>query len=455
MNKIVFILIYLLNISSYGQTPPFDQNWEIIFDDGFDSPNSFNFDRWEIQDVYDHGGEPQVYLDPTKHGSNLSDLNSNVHITNGRLVLQCKDDGYTCLPSDINCVSPTKLHYWTSGEIDSKSWEYLYGYYEITCKLPKGQGLWPAFWLWNMGGNSAYPCWQNEIDVFEMDGSKPLLTTNNLHTCLTCKNPANPALGSISYGCLTNGKYYEEQSVNDFSLLDHKYSVEWLPDRLVWYYDDRVIRTVPNNVGVHFPQRIVANLALFPWEPPPFPTNQTVTNMPSSMEIDNIKAWKLIMDCNTVIKQNNFDFTSYIFGVKKSITLINTIVPVNADITLRATDFLLLESGCEVPLGAQLTLAPTPCHENPSLDFTLFQSKCIKDYLFQNNYYYNNGDIAEYNASNIIEVGGKYDLSGNTYNYNVNTGSTVSFNAGNSISLKPGFRAYAGSTFNAKITPCP
>lgn len=48
---------------------------------------------------------------------------------------------------------------YTSGMIYSNR-KFGYGKYEIKCKLPKGKGFWPAFWVF---GGPDY----NEIDVFE------------------------------------------------------------------------------------------------------------------------------------------------------------------------------------------------------------------------------------------------------------------------------------------------
>jgi hypothetical protein len=40
---------------------------------------------------------------------------------------------------------------------------FFHGKYEARCKLPKGNGLWPAFWLFGFQGNKRY----NEIDIFD------------------------------------------------------------------------------------------------------------------------------------------------------------------------------------------------------------------------------------------------------------------------------------------------
>jgi len=50
------------------------------------------------------------------------------------------------------------------------------------------------------------------------------------------------------------------------------------------------------------------------------------------------------------------------YAVKKSISLSSTTtIPQNNKICLRATDFIELKNGFEVPLGAELYLDVTPC----------------------------------------------------------------------------------------------
>lgn len=66
--------------------------------------------------------------------------------------------------------------------------ESAYGYYECRCKLPKGKGMWSAFWLFtgSVGTVTGTGKTGTEIDVFEspyyhMRGKRKNTVTSNLH----------------------------------------------------------------------------------------------------------------------------------------------------------------------------------------------------------------------------------------------------------------------------------
>ena len=63
--------------------------------------------------------------------------------------------------------------WYTSGIVTSLAREkFSYGYFEIRAKIPKGKGIWPAFWLTNDGSL--------EIDVFEVLGDRPVVVEDNM-----------------------------------------------------------------------------------------------------------------------------------------------------------------------------------------------------------------------------------------------------------------------------------
>ncbi|NTW29259.1 MAG: glycoside hydrolase family 16 protein [Coriobacteriia bacterium] len=88
--------------------------------------------------------------------------------------------------------------------------KFSYGYFEMRAQLPKGQGIWPAFWLTN---DSTL-----EIDCMEMLGNAP---------------------GTIYMTYHKNGVGVAQSVYNgvDFSLAFHTFAVDWQPTYIKYYID--------------------------------------------------------------------------------------------------------------------------------------------------------------------------------------------------------------------------
>ena len=80
---------------------------------------------------------------------------------------------------------------------------------------------------------------------------------------------------------------------------------------------------------------------------------------------------------------------------------------------------------------------------DPSLN--MFGTGCIDNLIFANNETFNSGDVITYRASNTTQ---------NNASFEVKSGAQVQLTAGNSITLKPGFKVEPGANFSAKIEPC-
>lgn len=159
---------------------------------------------------------------------------------------------------------------YTSGAITSHTlFSLQYGYVEIRTKIPKGKGLWPAFWLLAEGTD-----WPPEIDVFEILGDQP----NKVYMTNHWKSPTGVHLS-------TQGTY----TGPDFSQDYHTFAVDWQPTEIIWYVDGveryRTQQGVPNE-----PMYLIANLAVGgDWPGAPDAT----TVFPAYLDIDYIAAWQL------------------------------------------------------------------------------------------------------------------------------------------------------------------
>jgi len=92
---------------------------------------------------------------------------------------------------------------------------FAHGRFEVRCRIPRGAGLWPAFW--GFGG-------ETEIDVFEFCGEKPRVLKAALHRW------GRPKFSN-------NGKHRSVDLSKDF----HVYAVEWEGDAVSWYLDGQLI----------------------------------------------------------------------------------------------------------------------------------------------------------------------------------------------------------------------
>lgn len=93
---------------------------------------------------------------------------------------------------------------------------FTYGRFEVRCKIPRGAGLWPAFW--GFGG-------ETEIDVFEFCGEQPRLLKGALHRW------GKPRFSN-------SGKHKAKDLSTDF----HTYTVEWERDGISWFLDGQLVQ---------------------------------------------------------------------------------------------------------------------------------------------------------------------------------------------------------------------
>ena len=116
-----------------------------------------------------------------------------------------------------------------------------YGYFECKAQIPKGRGLWPAFWLLpdNLG-------WPPEIDVMENLGQEPNKVYTTLHW-LTGSTHYSDGLGTAG---------------TDYSAGYHTYGVSWLPGSMTFYVDGVAVHTISGSQVPSTPMYMLLNLAV-------------------------------------------------------------------------------------------------------------------------------------------------------------------------------------------------
>jgi beta-glucanase (GH16 family) len=241
----------------------------------------------------------------------------------------------------------TTYKYQSGTVISTGNGSYKYGYIEIYAKFPTGHRLyWPGFWLekdtCNSGNLSA--SWYEEIDICEYADYAAL--NGHYFGCNWHINVSAPT------NCPSNANatdsYFESYVTPLLSSGFHKYALEWRPEVLNFYFDDNLIRTIPDtNISLITPKHglnAILDLYITNWItdflPPMLATN---------FEIAYFYYYKLIPDCTT--NSTICIPTDYDRKVKKIILTNTTCTPTynpstaTASYTLRATDYVVLDVG--------------------------------------------------------------------------------------------------------------
>ncbi len=244
------------------------QNFELQWQDNFDS-TQIDYFRWS--NCYSWG---RTIV--TNHELEYYTDGKNFELKDGILIIKPKREK---IKARVNPTAPDdklmedsimnlRSFSYTSGLLRCKE-KYLYGKFEVRCKLPAGNGTWPSFWLY--GGDCG------EIDIFE----KPWMFHNSI----------------------SNNLHYDSASIkhDDFCLIPlktpinlrngfHVYTIEWTPKKIVWSLDSIPIRVVTYHY-TNCPMELIVNLALANddfWGH----THGKISKR-STFEIDYIKIWKL------------------------------------------------------------------------------------------------------------------------------------------------------------------
>ncbi|WGJ14179.1 glycoside hydrolase family 16 protein [Methylocapsa sp. D3K7] len=144
--------------------------------------------------------------------------------------------------------------------------DQTYGYFIMRARIPKGQGIWPSFWMLPSSG-----AWPPEVDIMENNGQD----TTSVYMTVHFRN-----------GAQDQTKY---TSAMDLSTGYHTYALEWTPTELIWFVDGIARKVYTGQNIPNVPMYILANVAVGgTW---PGSTNSS-TSFPQSMDIDYIRAYQ-------------------------------------------------------------------------------------------------------------------------------------------------------------------
>ncbi len=177
------------------------RGWKLVWHDEFEGsaiePSNWTFDRgaggWG-------NGEAQFYTSRPE----------NARQEDGLLIIEARQEKH-------------EDSYYTSARLKTQGRQsFQYGRVETRLKVPKGAGLWPAFWM--LGKNFDGKNWPDcgEIDIMEYVGREPDLVIGTAH-------------GPGYSGALGLSKWNRQTTsiADDF----HTFAIEWQPDQIKWFYD--------------------------------------------------------------------------------------------------------------------------------------------------------------------------------------------------------------------------
>lgn len=220
------------------------------------------YEKW-IARTLTGNNEQQIYVDPAYKGHGDTGVGLNPHkLRDGVL-------GLTASRTPDPLRQALEPFEYTSGMISSHGqFEQTYGYFEISARVPEGQGLWPAFWLLRPG------IWPPEIDVMEILGHDPDTlytsvhwTENEEHAQTTCQIAFDGGAEAF-----------------------HQFGVLWTDQMIVHYLDRVPVAITETKPALDGPMYLIANLGVggnWPGAP-----DQT-TRFPATFEIDWIAAYQL------------------------------------------------------------------------------------------------------------------------------------------------------------------
>ena len=192
---------------------PSPDTWSLVWADEFDGAGLPDTTKWAY-DVGGHGwgnNELQYYTERRPE---------NARVEDGHLAITARKDTW-----DGND--------YTSARLVSKV-DWTYGRFEARAQLPSGRGTWPAIWMLPTNDTYGPDYWPDngEIDIMEHVGYAPDTVHATVHT--------------EAYNHTRGTQRGEAVHVPDARSAFNVYAVEWTPDAIRGFVNDRHYFTFPN-----------------------------------------------------------------------------------------------------------------------------------------------------------------------------------------------------------------
>ena len=247
------------------------RQWNLLWSDEFDGEagTPINAEFWtpEIGGGGWGNNEREYYTDRLENVA--LDGAGNLVIN----AIQENPDNYTCHYGTCE--------YTSARVVTMNKFQFTYGRVEARIKIPRGQGIWPAFWM--LGADLGTVGWptSGEIDILENVGKEPRMAYGTVH------GPGYSGANGIGAGLASETDY-----ADDF----HVYAIDWDVDAIRWYVDGQLFNIVSvndlngRNWVFDHDFFIIMNVAVGGnW--PGMPDETTV--MPQQMLVDYVRVYQL------------------------------------------------------------------------------------------------------------------------------------------------------------------
>jgi len=249
MKNSIIVILLLCTL-----TPVFGQSWNLVWSDEFNYLGLPDNTKWVHEVGLIRNQELQYYTNKRLE---------NCKVVNGSLLIIGKKELYKGSDYTSACITT------------EKKYNFKYGKVEARIKLPRGQGMWPAFWM--LGQNISQVGWPQcgEVDIMEQINDE-----GKNHGTMHWDNNGHKKYGS-TVPC----------DVQQY----HVYSIEWTENAIKWFLDgtkfwEGNIKDSINSTGeFHKPFYLMLNLAIggsWPGSP------DATTLFPDTMSVDYVRVYQ-------------------------------------------------------------------------------------------------------------------------------------------------------------------
>lgn len=211
------VLISTSGLAQSGAPPAASAGWELVWSDEFNGTNGSPVDpgKWVTETGGGGWGNQELEY--------YTDRLQNAYQQDGNLVIKAQQEKYVGGDGVARSYTSARLKTQTK-------FAQAFGRFEARMKIPRGQGIWPAFWM--MGADIDKAGWPacGEIDVMENIGKEPALVHGTIH------GPGYSGDDGI-------GAPYGLPVGQAFADAFHIFAVEWEPKQIRFYVDDRLYET--------------------------------------------------------------------------------------------------------------------------------------------------------------------------------------------------------------------